>query len=104
LNFCSEKKKKSTRRHLDFWPPFWIFLQPFIFFKKYEYFFYKNHFTEWKNLYSLIFAKFLKIKSQKSAILDCAAILKDFQKRFSTKCYFYLALQNVEEIFENMYF
>jgi hypothetical protein len=44
----------------------------------YEYFF-KNHFTEWKNLYSLIFAKFLKIKSQKFAILDCAAILKDFQ-------------------------
>jgi hypothetical protein len=42
--------------------------------------FYKNHFTEWKNLYSLIFAKFLKIKRQKSAILDCAAILKDFER------------------------
>jgi hypothetical protein len=34
---------------------------------------------------SLNFAKFLKIKSWKSAILDCATILKDFQKRFSTK-------------------
>jgi hypothetical protein len=33
---------------------------------------------------SHIFAKFFKIKSQKSAILDCAA-LKDFQKRSSTK-------------------
>jgi hypothetical protein len=31
----------------------------------------KNQFTEWKKLYSLIFAKFLKIKNQKSAILDC---------------------------------
>jgi hypothetical protein len=51
-------QKKSTRRHLDFWPPFPI---------------YKNNFTEWKNLYSLILAKFLKIKTQKSAILDCAA-------------------------------
>jgi hypothetical protein len=58
----------------------------YIFSKKYEYFFYKNHFTEWKNLFSLIFAKFLKIKSQKSAILNCAAILKDFKKRSSAKC------------------
>jgi hypothetical protein len=32
------------------------------------------------------FCQILKIKSQKSAILDCAAILKDFQKRSSTKC------------------
>jgi hypothetical protein len=45
----------------------------------------KNQFTEWKNLYSLIFVKFLKIKSQKSAILDCNAISRDFQKRSSTK-------------------
>jgi hypothetical protein len=57
-----------------------------------------------ENLYSLIFANFLKIKSQKSAILDCAAILKDFQKRASTKCLYYLALQNVEEIFEKKKF
>jgi hypothetical protein len=41
--------------------------------------------TEWKNLYSLILAKILKIKSQIPAILDCAAIWKDFQKRSSTK-------------------
>jgi hypothetical protein len=34
---------------------------------------------------SLIFAKILKLKRQKSAILDCAAIQKDFQKRSSTK-------------------
>jgi hypothetical protein len=42
-------------------------------------------FTECKNLQSLIFADFSKIKRQKFAILDCAAILKDFQKRSSTK-------------------
>jgi hypothetical protein len=69
-------QKKSNLHHLDFRPPFWIFLQSFIFSKKYEYFF----------PCSLTFAKFLKIKSQKSAILDCAAILKDFQKRSATKC------------------
>jgi hypothetical protein len=44
-------------------------------------FFQKNHLFKWKNLYSLIVANFLKIKGKKSAILDCAAILKDFQKR-----------------------
>jgi hypothetical protein len=38
-----------------------------------------------ENLYSRIFAKFFKIKGKKSAILDCAAILKDFQKRASIK-------------------
>jgi hypothetical protein len=48
-------------------------------------FFHKNQFTGCKNLHSLIFAEFSKIKRQKSAILDCAAILKDFQKRSSTK-------------------
>jgi hypothetical protein len=32
-----------------------------------------------KNLYSLIFAKILKIKGQKPAILDCGAILKDLK-------------------------
>jgi hypothetical protein len=42
--------------------------------------------------YSLIFAKILKIKSQKSAILDCTAISVDFQngllQNFSTTyCY-----------------
>jgi hypothetical protein len=31
--------------------------------------FYKNQFAEWKNLYSLLFAKFSKINSQKSAIV-----------------------------------
>jgi hypothetical protein len=61
------------------------FSPTFYFFKKNEYFIYKNHFTEWKNLYSLIFATFSKINSQKSAILDFAAILKDFQKRTSKK-------------------
>jgi hypothetical protein len=45
----------------------------------------KNQLTEWKNLYQLIFAKFLKIKSQISAILDFAAILKAFQTQSSTK-------------------
>jgi hypothetical protein len=73
-------QKKSTRRHLDFCPPFWIFLQPFIFSKNMSIFFIKIILQNGKNLYSLIFAKFLKIKSQKSAILDCAAILKYFQK------------------------
>jgi hypothetical protein len=38
-----------------------------------------------EKIYSSIFAQFLKIKSQKFAILDCAAILKDFQKLPSTK-------------------
>jgi hypothetical protein len=70
--------------------PSWILagmnLSPTLnFFKKYEYIFFKNQFKEWKNL-SLIFAKFLKIQSKKSANLDCAAILQDFQKRSSTKC------------------
>jgi hypothetical protein len=37
-----------------------------------------------KNVYALIFAKIFKIKSQKFAILDCATIFKDFQKRSST--------------------
>jgi uncharacterized membrane protein YgaE (UPF0421/DUF939 family) len=55
--------------------------------------------TEWKNIYSLIFAKFLKIKSQKSAILDCAV-----EKRSSTKCNHYFALQNLKEIFEKYVF
>jgi hypothetical protein len=45
--------------------------------------------------YSLICAKSLKNKSQKPAILNCAAILKDFQKRSSTKVLCYLALQNM---------
>jgi hypothetical protein len=31
------------------------------------------------------FRQFLKIKSQKPAILDCAANLKDFQKQTSTE-------------------
>jgi hypothetical protein len=61
-------------------------------------------FTEWKNLYSSIFANFLKIKSQISAILDCAAIMKDFQKQSSTKFRYYLVLQNVEELFEKSHF
>jgi hypothetical protein len=39
-----------------------------------------------QNLYSLINAKFLKIKTKKFAHLDCDAILQDFQKHFSTKC------------------
>jgi hypothetical protein len=52
----------------------------------------------------LIFAEFSKIKRQKSAILSCAAILKDFQKRSSTKSFYYLALQNVEEFFEKSLF
>jgi hypothetical protein len=43
------------------------------------------------------FGSFLKMKSQKSAILVCAAILKDFQKK-------YLVLQNVEEFSKNLYF
>jgi hypothetical protein len=45
---------------------------------------YKNHLTEWKKIF-IDFAKFLKIKSQKSFILNCAAILKDFQIHSSTK-------------------
>jgi hypothetical protein len=32
------------------------------------------------------------------------AILKDFQKRSSIKCNYYLALQNVKEIFEKFVF
>jgi hypothetical protein len=56
-------------------------LPTFYFFQKKEYFFIKIILHN-----SLIFAKFLKIKSQKSTILDCAAILKDFQKLSSTKC------------------
>jgi hypothetical protein len=43
-----------------------------------------QHKSELKNIHSLIFGDFLKI-SQKSAILDCVTILKDFQKRSSTK-------------------
>jgi hypothetical protein len=57
-------------RHFDFSPTF----KPF----------HKNQFAECKNLHSLIFAEFSKIKRQKSAILDCAAILKNFQKHSST--------------------
>jgi hypothetical protein len=66
--------------------------------------FYKNHFTEWKNLFSLIYAKLLKIKSQKSAILDCAAILKNFQKHQQNVSTTFLALQNVKEIFKTYVF
>jgi hypothetical protein len=44
------------------------------------------------------------MKRQKSAILDCATILKDFQKRSSTKSEYYLALQNVEEFIEKSVF
>jgi hypothetical protein len=53
-----------------------VFSPTLYFSKKYEYL-KKIHFTGWKNLYSLIFAKFLEIKSQKSAILDCAASQKE---------------------------
>jgi hypothetical protein len=48
----------------------------------------------------LIFAEFSKIKRQKSAILDCAAILEDFQKRFSTKS----STTKRGRVFENLYF
>jgi hypothetical protein len=58
---------------------------PFIFSKNMSIFFIKNNFIECKKIHSMIFAKFMKIKSQKSAILDCAAILKDLKKRSSTK-------------------
>jgi hypothetical protein len=64
----------------------------------------QKQFTEWQNLHSSIFSKFLKINSQKSAILDCATILKDFQKRSSTKFLHYLVLQIVEELFEKFHF
>jgi hypothetical protein len=37
-------------------------------------------------------------------MLDCAAILKGFQKRSSTKFKYYLALLNLEEFFEKSQF
>jgi hypothetical protein len=82
LNSCSKQIYPTA-----FWflAAFLNFSPTFNFFLKIRIFFHKNQFTECKNLHSLIFAEFPKIRRQKSAILDCAAILKDFQNRSSAK-------------------
>jgi hypothetical protein len=48
-----------------------------------------RQFTECKNVYLLILGDFLKIKSRKSANLDCAAVFEYFPIRSSTKFQYY---------------
>ena len=79
-------KKMAICRHLEFWPPYWIFLTMLDFLMKIGVFLKIKPLTEWKNVLPLIFWNFSKIGLLTSAILVYAAILQFFQKSFSMIC------------------
>ena len=92
-------KKMLIWRHLEFWPPFWIFVAILYFLIKIWCFLKKTPFTELKNVLPLIYWNFSKIGLLKSAILVYAAILNYFHKLSSMICLHLKAKQNVEGIF-----
>jgi hypothetical protein len=79
-------QEKSTQRHLDFWPPFCIFLQPFNFSKKYEYFFIKKNFYRMEKSLFVDFSQFFENKKSKIHHLGLCRHFERFPKRSSTKC------------------